>query len=284
MSRVLVVDDDPWTQRMVSSVLTHDGLAVDLAGDGWEALICAGRQPPDLVIVKVKLPSTDAWTLVATLRTRAELARVPALFLTSFMDDDARGPSFRADSDDTIAKPFRLEDLQVKVTTLLSRVRPAPGAPGAPPRPASAPPRSETMRPTPPGPLPTLHRPFAGGAAGRALPRRTALSGALEQFGLPSVLMLLDLERRSGVAILTATGGLGRIYVREGRVVRATIEGRSDVFGAGAVYDLLGWSQGHFEFHPGEVEGRDEIGSSTSFLLMEGARREDERRQKKAHN
>jgi hypothetical protein len=191
------------------------------------------------------------------------------------MDDDARGPSFSAVSDDTIAKPFRLEDLQAKVTALLARGLPGAGAPSAAPRP-------EASKPAPP--LPGVHAPFTVPASAPTLPRRTALSGALEQFGLASVLMLLDLERRSGVAILTAGGGLGRIYLREGRVVRATIEGRSETFGASAVYDLLGWAQGYFEFHPGAVEGRDEIGSSTSFLLMEGARLEDERRQKKAHN
>ena len=38
MARVLVVDDDPWTQRMVSAVLSQSGHMVDLASDGWEAL------------------------------------------------------------------------------------------------------------------------------------------------------------------------------------------------------------------------------------------------------
>jgi CheY-like chemotaxis protein len=292
MARVLVVDDDPWTQRMVSSVLSHQGHNVELAADGWEALISAGRTRPDLVIVDVQLPTTDGWKLVGTLRSRSELGGVPTLFLTDFSSEETRGASFRTALDETIAKPFRLEDLLAKVTTLLVRV-------GVPPVVASA----RTLRPTP-IPPPTMGRPTPSdgmptytrtsmGASLRASPpplpleTRTALAGVLGQFGLSSVLVLLDLERKSGVTTVTGRAGRGRVFVRDGRVIRAVIEaahgGRS---GAIAVYELLTWSEGRFEFHPGEVEGDDEIGSSTSFLLMEGARLEDERRAvaNKSHN
>jgi hypothetical protein len=47
---------------------------------------------------------------------------------------------------------------------------------------------------------------------------------------------------------------------------------------------MLGWTQGRFEFQAGEVSGEDEIGSSTSFLLLEGARLQDERNQSKDDN
>ena len=51
------------------------------------------------------------------------------------------------------------------------------------------------------------------------------------------------------------------------------------------MFELLTWSEGRFEFHAGEVEGEDEIGSSTSFLLLEGARLQDEeRRQQEDQN
>jgi DNA-binding response OmpR family regulator len=61
---VLVVDDDPWIQRMVSSVLSHAGHTVDLAGDGWEGLVAADRLRPDLLVVDVKLPTADSTSLL----------------------------------------------------------------------------------------------------------------------------------------------------------------------------------------------------------------------------
>jgi CheY-like chemotaxis protein len=292
MARVLVVDDDPWTQRMVSSVLSHQGHTVELAADGWEALISAGRTRPDLVIVDVQLPTTDGWKLVGTLRSRPELGGVPALFLTDLVTDETRGASFRPSTDETIAKPFRLEDLLAKVTTLLVRVGvPLVVANARTLRPTPIPP--PTMgRPTPSDGMPTYTR-TSMGASLRASPpplpleTRTALAGLLGHFGLSSLLVLLDLERKSGVTAVTGRTGRGLVYVREGRVIRALIEGGAGgPTGAIAVYELLTWAEGRFEFHPGDVEGDDEIGSSTSFLLMEGARLEDERRAaaKKTHN
>jgi hypothetical protein len=110
------------------------------------------------------------------------------------------------------------------------------------------------------------------------------LSGALEEFGLSSVLIVLELERKSGVVILRAAQAVGRIYLRGGRVIRAQIEGAQSRSGQLAVYDLLGWPRGRFEFNVGEVQGDDEIGSSTSFLLLEGARLQDERDHDKENN
>jgi DNA-binding response OmpR family regulator len=280
VARVLVVDDDPWSQRMVSSVLTHAGHTVDLAADGWEGLVAADHTPPDLLVVEVKLPTADGWKLVETLRARPEMANLPALFLTTFTEQDRRGACFRPDTDDVLVMPFRLEDLTARVDRLLNRndgegptaVTAIPGAePPDAALPASAdPPASSPARPV--HAQSWSHRTTPS----RGMPARMALAGTLEQFGAASVLMLLDLERRSGVLIVTAALGRGRIYLRDGRVLRATIESHPHLKGAMAVYELLTWGEGRFEFHAGPVEGDDEIGSSTSFLLMEGARLQDE--------
>jgi hypothetical protein len=70
---------------------------------------------------------------------------------------------------------------------------------------------------------------------------------------------------------------IGRLFLRRGRVVRARLQTRRrrlekhDV-----IYDLLGWSRGSFEFYTVEVESADEVGMSTTRLLLEGARRMDE--------
>ena len=66
--RVLVADDDPWSQQLISSQLVESGFRVDCAADGWEALILAGRARPDLIVMEVHLPTTDAWTLAEEVR------------------------------------------------------------------------------------------------------------------------------------------------------------------------------------------------------------------------
>jgi hypothetical protein len=108
-----------------------------------------------------------------------------------------------------------------------------------------------------------------------------ALRGRLEQFGLATVLTFLDLERRSGELVVVADDAgnpnkVGRLWLRQGRVLRARIEG-SRRQNKSAVYDLLGLERGRFSFSQMDLDGlTDELGVPTMQLLMEAARREDE--------
>lgn len=102
------------------------------------------------------------------------------------------------------------------------------------------------------------------------------LRGRLEQFGLATVLTFLDLERRSGEVILLAGGEVGRLWLRQGHVIRARIEG-SRRTRKPAVYEMLGWAEGRFAFMQSEIaQIPDEIGVPTAMLLIEAARRTDE--------
>jgi hypothetical protein len=110
---------------------------------------------------------------------------------------------------------------------------------------------------------------------------RSILRGEIENVGLPTLLTILDMERRSGLLLIQRPGMLGRLHIREGRVVRARIEGKKGEgpsTGVEAVYRMLGWAEGQFELWQAVVEGRDEVGASTTFILMESARRTDEER------
>ncbi len=102
------------------------------------------------------------------------------------------------------------------------------------------------------------------------------LRGRLEQFGLATVLTFLDLERRSGELMLFASGQVGHVWLRAGRVVRARIAGTRRARKA-AVYELLNWQEGRFAFTQVDVaDVEDEIGAPTAMLLIEAARRADE--------
>ena len=107
--------------------------------------------------------------------------------------------------------------------------------------------------------------------------REVGLRGRLEQFGLATVLTFLDLERRSGQLVLLASGGVGRLWLRQGRVVRARMDGSRRARKA-AVYELLTWNEGRFAFTQTDVSHvEDEIGAPTPMLLIEAARRTDEK-------
>ena len=102
------------------------------------------------------------------------------------------------------------------------------------------------------------------------------LRGRLEQFGLATVLTFLDLERRSGQIMVDDGERVGRLWLRTGRVISARIEGSRRVNRA-AIYELLSWDRGHFDFTQGDLSTAvDEISAPTTLLLVEAARRADE--------
>ena len=267
--RVLVVDDDPWSQQVISSQLTQAGFRVDSAGDGWEALIMAGHARPDLIIMEVHLPTTDAWSLAAELRSHESAAQVPFLFMADESPGLRPGRSFRPGFDQLLTKPFTIVDLRAAVDAVLGERA------GRVANPAS----SKIIVEVPSGAHPV------GTAQAVPPPSQSwelegldpALRGALVSFGLSSLLMVLELERMSGMVTLKGPDSIGRVAVRHGRVIRARVEGEPSTHGAHAIYEMLQWSKGTFEFEAGAIEADDEIDCSTSFLLMEGARLADER-------
>jgi CheY-like chemotaxis protein len=237
---VLVADDDAWILRMVATVLEKRGYSVETAVDGEDALARALARPPDLLITDVMMPKMDGWALVRQLRSHAELAMLPVIFLTALSSEDDRIRGFRLGADDYVTKPFRFEELDLRVTKTLRRTQ-------------------QTMQET---------REQLGGSG---------LRGDLSQVGLSSLLVLIEMERKTGLLQLRAPQGpSAQILVRDGKVVHARIDDADEPVDAECVYYLLTWGAGDFEFIACLVEGVDRVNVSTTHLLMEAARLIDE--------
>jgi DNA-binding response OmpR family regulator len=269
--RVLVVDDDPWSQQVISSQLVESGFRADSAGDGWEALILAGRAAPDLVVMEVHLPTTDAWSLAEEMRTRDALAHVPFIFMADESPGLKPGKSFRAGKDHLLTKPFTIIDLHAAVDAALGDRAQDTAYSGS----------TKIIVEVPSGP----HN--VAKFASHVMPPPSeswemqglepALKGSLASFGLSSLLMVIELERMSGMVTLHGPIGTGRVVLRRGRPIRSRIDGPQGAHGAPAIFEMLQWAKGTFELETGDVDGDDQIERSTSFLLMEGARLADER-------
>jgi DNA-binding response OmpR family regulator len=237
---VLVADDDAWILRMVATVLEKRGYSVETAVDGEDALARALARTPDLLITDVMMPKVDGWSLVRQLRSHPELAMLPVIFLTALSSEDDRIRGFRLGADDYVTKPFRFEELDLRVAKTLRRT-------------------AQTVQET------------------RDTINGSGLRGDLAQVGLSSLMVLIEMERKTGLLQLRSPEGqTAQILVREGKVVHARLEDADEPVDADCVYYLLRWSQGEFEFIACLVEGVDRVNESTTHLLMEGARLIDE--------
>lgn len=104
--------------------------------------------------------------------------------------------------------------------------------------------------------------------------------GRLDEVGLPSLLCILERERRTGMLVLNLPpgGGKAHLHLSEGRVFRAHLESREEPRNAELVYGLIGGMRGTFDFRPSGVVLDDDIQSSTTRLIFEGVRRMNEER------
>jgi CheY-like chemotaxis protein len=256
--RILIVDDDPWILRMVSTLLEKRGYRILTAGDGEEGILRADGFRPDLIITDVMMPKMDGWALVRALRSRPEFAFVPVIFLTALGGEDDRIRGFRLGADDYLPKPFRFEELELRVANALKKHKQAKA-------------KAEEVAAAQPKPQ---------AAPGQAPQKAVGIHGTLEQLGLSSLMVMIEMERKSGILRLERAGATGRIFAREGKVIAARLEGAAAPAnarrGAEAVYHMLTWADGRFDFSAVEVEMDDEVQSTTTHLLMEGARLIDE--------
>ncbi len=118
--RILVVDDDRALRRAVSRALELEGYEVDVAEDGFQALVSLGEgiQEPDLVVLDVLMPNLDGLRACRAIRTRSQ---VPILMLTARGEVDERVEGLEAGADDYLAKPFAVVELIARVRALLRR-------------------------------------------------------------------------------------------------------------------------------------------------------------------
>lgn len=100
-----------------------------------------------------------------------------------------------------------------------------------------------------------------------------ALQGSLSELSLPDVIQLVSVSGKTGAFHIKRDGEQGRIYLSDGQIVDAEI---GKLRGESAVYELAIWSEGDFEFFPGEGADQVTIQRSNANLMMEAARRLDE--------
>jgi DNA-binding response OmpR family regulator len=123
MERVLIVDDDPDIQRLVSYNLSRAGFQITTASTGRTALEAVQEQPPDLIILDLMLPDVDGMEVCRTLRQRENSRRIPIIMLTARGEEIDRVVGFELGADDYVMKPFSPRELVLRVKSIFRRVR-----------------------------------------------------------------------------------------------------------------------------------------------------------------
>ncbi len=123
-SRILVVEDDEKSRRLLCDVLAYHGYEVVAAESGEQGLAEALARLPDAALLDIQLPGISGFEVLAALRGGAAGERVPAVAVTASVMDQDRRRIFAAGFDAYIAKPVNIRQLIDTLQRLLAQVRP----------------------------------------------------------------------------------------------------------------------------------------------------------------
>lgn len=118
MAHVLVVDDEKLIVKGIKFSLEQDGMTVDTAFDGEEALRLVKENEYELVVLDVMLPKVDGLQVCQQIR---EFSMVPVIMVTAKGDDMDKIMGLEYGADDYMTKPFNILELKARIKAILRR-------------------------------------------------------------------------------------------------------------------------------------------------------------------
>lgn len=117
--RILVVEDEKKTASFIRKALQAEGFAVDVCGNGDDALDAAAATPFDALVLDIMLPGRDGLSVLSQLRERKNAT--PVLLLSARGEVNERVAGLNAGADDYLPKPFVIAELVARVRALVRR-------------------------------------------------------------------------------------------------------------------------------------------------------------------
>lgn len=118
MTKVLVVDDEKLIVKGIRFSLEQDGMEVDCAYDGEEAINKAKETEYDVILLDVMLPKADGYEVCQSIR---EFSEVPIIMLTAKGEDMDKILGLEYGADDYITKPFNILEVKARIKAIIRR-------------------------------------------------------------------------------------------------------------------------------------------------------------------
>lgn len=116
---ILAVDDTPASLKLLTDILKDEGYEVRSAINGELALRSARGNPPELVLLDIRMPEMDGFEVCRRLKAQPETSHVPVIFVSALTDTDEKVKGFELGAVDFVTKPYQREELLARVRTHL---------------------------------------------------------------------------------------------------------------------------------------------------------------------
>lgn len=123
--KILIVDDDLETLRLVGLMLQKQGFSVIAASSGAQAIDLVKSEPPDLILLDIMMPEMDGFEVTRRLRAESVTAQTPILVFTAKSQIEDKVTGYESGADDYLTKPTHPAELTAHIKALLSRSKKA---------------------------------------------------------------------------------------------------------------------------------------------------------------
>jgi phosphoserine phosphatase RsbU/P len=120
-AKILIVDDDALSRKILAQVLTSAGYNCQVCGDGAEALKMIHAQPPSLLLLDFDMPGANGAEVLKRLRSDQQqtVAQMPTIMLTAHGSEESEVSCLQAGADDFVTKPVNASVLRARIETQL---------------------------------------------------------------------------------------------------------------------------------------------------------------------
>ncbi|MDD5309170.1 MAG: response regulator [Deltaproteobacteria bacterium] len=119
MAKVMVVDDEPVARNATCRIVESAGYDIVSVGDGAAALRLAVADPPDLVLLDLRMPGIDGFEVTRRLKSDARLRTIPIIIVTGLDDRESRLRALDLGVEDFLSKPLDNAELLARARNLL---------------------------------------------------------------------------------------------------------------------------------------------------------------------
>ncbi len=119
--RILIVDDEKEVRQTLREVLEglEGAVAIDMAEDGYEALLKVGDLKPDLLILDLRMPRMDGYEACRRIKSNPETSGTRILAISGFIENGAEQEILQCGATDWMRKPVQIEEFKKKIEKLL---------------------------------------------------------------------------------------------------------------------------------------------------------------------
>jgi len=123
VNTILIVDDEPNNLKVLHNLLTQNDYVVRAARNGNSAIETAVLNPPDLILLDIKMPDMDGYEVCQHLKEDERTRDIPVIFISALNQVSDIVKAFELGGVDYITKPFQFEEVIARVQTHLTIIR-----------------------------------------------------------------------------------------------------------------------------------------------------------------